>query len=311
MATYAIEEQQLTNIADAIRTQTGGTETLSLDEMATEISNISGGVTSWNDLEDKPFGEVLGELTLISTDSLDDYCVVHDDIFLGSYADVPAIDYVELEHNMVCHVKFNGTVTYITDYDAETTETVSVSVDEDMVCDDSNIRIYYTDTKYLEITASVLTNSYNVIGSREFTGFLEVTHVGVTTATLDPKYLPDTVATKEYVDEKAGGTGGNAVGLIITYHDNLDGSYYSANMTYEDALYAIGDGLLFGAAYVYEDSTHEEISRDIYQIVKIEAVGDSDSGNNIYIYLAEGAPRFEGEYICWDSANDMYGVGGA
>ena len=43
MPIYAIEGQQLTNIADAIRSKTGGTDTLSVDEMVTEITNIKGG----------------------------------------------------------------------------------------------------------------------------------------------------------------------------------------------------------------------------------------------------------------------------
>lgn len=61
MTTYAIEEQKLTNIADAIRGKTGGVDTLSVDEMATEIGNINTGVgeVSWNDLKDKPFYETV------------------------------------------------------------------------------------------------------------------------------------------------------------------------------------------------------------------------------------------------------------
>ena len=58
MTTYAVEGQQLTNIADAIRSKTGGVDTMSVDEMPVEIEKISVGcgVVSWNDIEDKPFG---------------------------------------------------------------------------------------------------------------------------------------------------------------------------------------------------------------------------------------------------------------
>lgn len=40
---YIVEESRLVNIADAIRGKTGGTETLTLDQMPTEIAGISGG----------------------------------------------------------------------------------------------------------------------------------------------------------------------------------------------------------------------------------------------------------------------------
>ena len=75
MTTYAIEEQKLTNIADAIRSKTGGVDTLSVDEMVTEIEGISTGAgeVSWNDLTDKPFYEtepvetVLADNVIVTT----------------------------------------------------------------------------------------------------------------------------------------------------------------------------------------------------------------------------------------------------
>ena len=53
MADFIIcEEQDLQNIADAIRQKTGSTETMMVSEMAEEINNISVGSGSGNGLPD-------------------------------------------------------------------------------------------------------------------------------------------------------------------------------------------------------------------------------------------------------------------
>ena len=57
MARYSIEDTTLTNIANAIRSKTGSTESIMVSDMPDQISSISGGVKSWNDLTDKPFGD--------------------------------------------------------------------------------------------------------------------------------------------------------------------------------------------------------------------------------------------------------------
>lgn len=54
MARYSIEDTTLTNIANAIRSKTGGTESIMVSDMPDQISSISG-TKSWNDLEDRPF----------------------------------------------------------------------------------------------------------------------------------------------------------------------------------------------------------------------------------------------------------------
>lgn len=62
MSKVICEQEELVNIADAIREKTGSSEEMALSEMAGNVRGITGGgATSWNDLTDKPFGEVNGD----------------------------------------------------------------------------------------------------------------------------------------------------------------------------------------------------------------------------------------------------------
>lgn len=121
---------------------------------------------------------------------------------------------------------------------------------------------------------------------------LKVEHVLDELKTLDEKFLPDTVATKAYVDEKAGGSGG-ITEVVITGVDDV----YTANITFEDlhALYDAKTPVRF--TMVNHDSTNSR-----YKQYSVSTVTSANDSFRIECY-------YEGGYFTWDSDGITYVFG--
>lgn len=154
----------------------------------TDKWSCGGGATSWNDLEDKPFHDeeriVIAKerYTIFRTPVLSDVegyttpngCLAANSIIVGD-------TYI---------VVFNGV-----EYRGLAYEYSILSMDYS----DAPIALARTYTGDPEYTY------YQLAGSSRVNGNLEVIHVKSEKKTLDEKFLPDTVATKSYVEELLGG----------------------------------------------------------------------------------------------------------
>lgn len=176
-----------------------------------DLEGIDGGVTSWNDLTDKPFGEMetrdvyLPETQSKSTEfektlTVGDACVVNwngveYECQVSSYSSSGALG-----------IALIGNIGYVDPRSSDTGEPFSIEVYFDKT------------TNVLSNTIKAMYTAYGVPyvdGSATFSIYKKET----TVHTIDPKFLP------------AGGSGG-AVQYIIT-HDEKAGTV-SANMTFDE-----------------------------------------------------------------------------
>lgn len=94
-----VSKENLVAMADEVWEATGSTEAMSFSKMISEYKNI-GGVKSWNDLQDKPFGEIEIDEWMLAAEDFDytllKYCVLEDGLKVimdGTEYIVPLIKY--------------------------------------------------------------------------------------------------------------------------------------------------------------------------------------------------------------------------
>ena len=189
----AAKEELTESIAEAYQpkgeylTEHQQIKTINGESLVGEGDVVIEGVKSWNDLEDKPFGENI------------DYVVVAHEHVSGNrknlQTNIPGYSNPD-------SIYFNGDKlivgdTYIITVDGVDYETI-------VLCsDDVNSGLPYFEVEAVTANVIKMANGSKVVRLTfpiNITYRIKLTHVQKSITTIDPKYLPDDIATKEYVD---------------------------------------------------------------------------------------------------------------